>query len=146
MLVELDEAQQIVESALKTGDLITVPLGRAKPGSLQTFNPEHVVAISDGMGLVERSPLTQVQLSRGVNGRYLSFICRKPISWLLASGLISLGWFLDLVYGRHRHPCGLWGTSTTSRSTLPLFWHAPAPAACQGHLEAHAFSCDLRAS
>ena len=47
VLVELKELVNMVDAALKTGGLITVPMGIEEPGTMQTINPAHVIAVSD---------------------------------------------------------------------------------------------------
>jgi hypothetical protein len=49
VLLELDELIEIVDTALKAGGLITVPMGIQKPGHPRTINPAHVIAVSDHM-------------------------------------------------------------------------------------------------
>lgn len=50
VLLEFNELVQTVDSALKAGGLLTVPMGITKPGSPATINPQHVVAITDLSG------------------------------------------------------------------------------------------------
>jgi hypothetical protein len=47
VLLDYQELVRTVDAALKTGGLITVPMGIKKPGSPVTINPQHVVAVSD---------------------------------------------------------------------------------------------------
>jgi hypothetical protein len=47
VLVDLKELIDMVDQALKTGGLMTVPCGTSKPGSPVTINPQHVVIVSD---------------------------------------------------------------------------------------------------
>ena len=49
VLIELEELVNMVDAALKTGGLITVPMGIDKPGTMRTINPAHVIAVSDYM-------------------------------------------------------------------------------------------------
>ena len=43
--MELDELVKVVDQALRSGGLLTVPLGYQMPGHPTTINPRHVVAI-----------------------------------------------------------------------------------------------------
>lgn len=49
VVVEFNELVQRVDSALKTGGLLTLPMGIKEPGMPVTINPQHVVAVIDGM-------------------------------------------------------------------------------------------------
>ena len=48
VLVEFAELVQKVDAALKTGGLITLPMGIQAPGNPVTINPQHVVRLVDG--------------------------------------------------------------------------------------------------
>jgi hypothetical protein len=37
----------MVDGALKTGGLLTIPMGTEKPGNPVTINPQHVVVVSN---------------------------------------------------------------------------------------------------
>jgi hypothetical protein len=43
--MELDALVKFVDEALKSGGLMSVPLGYQLPGHLTAINPQHVVAI-----------------------------------------------------------------------------------------------------
>ncbi len=45
VLLDFDKLVETVDKALKAGGLLTVPVGIKKPGSLQTVNPQHIVAL-----------------------------------------------------------------------------------------------------
>ena len=47
-LVQFDKLVAMVDEALKTGGLLTVPMGISLPGHPNTINPQHVVAVSRG--------------------------------------------------------------------------------------------------
>ena len=48
VLLDFDELVQTVDRALKSGGLLTVPMGIKKPGNLSTINPQHIVAVEHG--------------------------------------------------------------------------------------------------
>jgi len=48
VLVEFNELVQSVDSALKAGGLITLPMGIEEPGRPATINPQHVVRVIEG--------------------------------------------------------------------------------------------------
>jgi hypothetical protein len=50
VLLDFDELVRTVDSALKAGGLLTVPMGITKPGMPSTINPQHVVAVTDLSG------------------------------------------------------------------------------------------------
>jgi hypothetical protein len=47
VLLPFDELVRVVDLALKDGGLLTVPMGIEEPGSPQTINPQHVVALDN---------------------------------------------------------------------------------------------------
>lgn len=47
VLVDYDELVRTVDTALKEGGLLTVPMGITKPGNMQTINPAQIVAIDN---------------------------------------------------------------------------------------------------
>jgi hypothetical protein len=47
VLLDFAALIQIVDSALKAGGLVTLPMGIAKPGMPVTVNPQHVVSFTD---------------------------------------------------------------------------------------------------
>jgi hypothetical protein len=47
VLLPFDELVRAVDRALKDGGLLTVPMGIKEPGSPQTINPQHVVALDN---------------------------------------------------------------------------------------------------
>lgn len=49
VLVEFTELVQTVDSALKAGGLLTLPMGLEKPGNPVTLNPQHIVQVINGM-------------------------------------------------------------------------------------------------
>ncbi|UOX89349.1 hypothetical protein MUY14_01515 [Amycolatopsis sp. FBCC-B4732] len=49
VLVEFRELVQLVDNALKTGGLITLPMGFEQPGNPRTINPQHIVSVVEGM-------------------------------------------------------------------------------------------------
>lgn len=49
VLMEFEKLVQQVDSALKSGGLITLPMGREEPGTPVTLNPQHVVIVKEGM-------------------------------------------------------------------------------------------------
>lgn len=48
-LVEFNELVRLVDNALKTGGLVTIPMGITAPGTPRTINPQHVVSVIEGM-------------------------------------------------------------------------------------------------
>jgi hypothetical protein len=46
-LVDFPELVERVDSALKSGGLLTLPMGISKPGSPLTINPQHIVALEN---------------------------------------------------------------------------------------------------
>lgn len=49
VLVEFNELVKRVDSALREGGLITLPMGIKEPGNPVTLNPQHVVSVIEGM-------------------------------------------------------------------------------------------------
>jgi len=47
VLVDFPELVKILDTALKEGGLITLPMGIRRPGTLQVINPQHVVSLTD---------------------------------------------------------------------------------------------------
>lgn len=47
VLVEYNQLCQLIDSALKQGGLLTLPMGHQSPGSPQVINPQHIVSIDD---------------------------------------------------------------------------------------------------
>jgi hypothetical protein len=47
VLVDFPELLRLVDSALKSGGLLTLPMGLSRPGSPVTINPQHVVSFTD---------------------------------------------------------------------------------------------------
>jgi hypothetical protein len=50
VLVDFPELLNMVDSALKAGGLLTLPMGMNRPGSPVTINPQHVVSFTDYSG------------------------------------------------------------------------------------------------
>jgi len=48
-LVEFNTLVQQVDSALKSGGLLTLPMGFKEPGTPVTLNPQHIVVVIEGM-------------------------------------------------------------------------------------------------
>lgn len=48
VLVEYKELLQQVDKTLKTGGLLTLPMGIKEPGTLVTINVQHVVTVIEG--------------------------------------------------------------------------------------------------
>lgn len=48
-LVEFRQLVQLVDSALKAGGLLTLPMGIKALGNPVTINPQHIVAVIEGM-------------------------------------------------------------------------------------------------
>jgi hypothetical protein len=48
VLVEFTELVQQVDTALKAGGLLTLPMGIKEPGNPVTINPQHVVQVING--------------------------------------------------------------------------------------------------
>ncbi|MFL6130854.1 MAG: hypothetical protein ACJ73E_17535 [Mycobacteriales bacterium] len=49
-LVRFDELVAMIDSTLKAGGLLTIPMGMNKPGRPVTINPQHVVSLTDYSG------------------------------------------------------------------------------------------------
>jgi hypothetical protein len=49
VLLKFPDLVAQVDAALKNGGLLTVPMGITEPGTPRTINPQHVVAVIDGM-------------------------------------------------------------------------------------------------
>ena len=47
VLVDFPELVERIDSALKAGGLLTLPMGMTRPGRPRTINPGHVVALTD---------------------------------------------------------------------------------------------------
>jgi hypothetical protein len=47
VLVDYPELVERIDSALKAGGLLTLPMGMTKPGISKTINPQHVVSLTD---------------------------------------------------------------------------------------------------
>jgi hypothetical protein len=47
VLLDFEELVRTIDQALKSGGLLTVPMGINRPGSPVTINPQHVVALSN---------------------------------------------------------------------------------------------------
>lgn len=47
VLIDFATLIQTVDSALKAGGLVTLPMGITKPGRPVTVNPQHVVSFTD---------------------------------------------------------------------------------------------------
>jgi hypothetical protein len=47
VLMEYSELIRVIDEALKSGGLVTLPMGYEEPGSLVPINPQHIVALSD---------------------------------------------------------------------------------------------------
>jgi hypothetical protein len=47
VLVDFPELVQILDTALKEGGLITLPMGMHRPGTPKVINPQHVVSLTD---------------------------------------------------------------------------------------------------
>ena len=50
VLVGFPELLKLVDSALKEGGLLTLPMGISRPGNPVTINPQHVVSFTDYSG------------------------------------------------------------------------------------------------
>ena len=50
VLLPFDELVKLVDAALRTGGLITLPMGITQPGSPMTINPSHIVEVTDTGG------------------------------------------------------------------------------------------------
>lgn len=51
VLLDLPQLLSTIDSALKTGGLVTLPMGMNRPGSPVTINPQHVVSFTDYSGV-----------------------------------------------------------------------------------------------
>lgn len=47
LLVDFPELVEILDTALKEGGLITLPMGMSRPGNPKVINPQHVVSLTD---------------------------------------------------------------------------------------------------
>jgi hypothetical protein len=47
VLLDFPELVQRVDAALKSGGLLTLPMGMNRPGNPVTVNPQHVVSFTD---------------------------------------------------------------------------------------------------
>lgn len=47
VLLDFADLVKTLDSALKVGGLIALPMGMSRPGNLVTINPNHVVSLSD---------------------------------------------------------------------------------------------------
>jgi hypothetical protein len=50
VLVDFPKLVEAIDSALKAGGLLTLPMGMARPGRPMTINPQHVVSLTDYSG------------------------------------------------------------------------------------------------
>jgi hypothetical protein len=50
VLVDYRELLRVVDSAMKEGGLLTLPMGLSRPGSPVTINPQQVVSFTDYSG------------------------------------------------------------------------------------------------
>jgi hypothetical protein len=50
VLVNFPEHLNTVDSALKAGGLLTLPIGMSRPGNPVTINPQHIVSFTDYSG------------------------------------------------------------------------------------------------
>lgn len=50
VLVDYPELLRVVDSALKEGGLLTLPMGLGRPGSPVTINPQQIVSFTDYSG------------------------------------------------------------------------------------------------
>lgn len=51
VLLDYQQLIGIIDSALKAGGLVTLPMGIKGPGSLVTINPQHVVSFVNYSGV-----------------------------------------------------------------------------------------------
>jgi len=47
VLVPYQKLVDMINDALKTGELLTVPMGMSRPGKPQAINPRQIVAVDD---------------------------------------------------------------------------------------------------
>jgi hypothetical protein len=47
VLVEFKELVKVINSSLKRGELLTLPMGTDEPGAPVTINPQHIVSLTD---------------------------------------------------------------------------------------------------
>lgn len=47
VLMDFRQLIETIDSALKAGGLVTLPMGIARPGMPVTINPQHVVSFTD---------------------------------------------------------------------------------------------------
>jgi hypothetical protein len=47
VLMDFPQLLSTIDSALKAGGLVTLPMGISRPGSPVTVNPQHVVSFTD---------------------------------------------------------------------------------------------------
>jgi hypothetical protein len=50
VLLDFPELLRTVDTALKAGGLLTLPMGISRPGNPVTVNPQHVVSFTDMSG------------------------------------------------------------------------------------------------
>jgi hypothetical protein len=50
VLLDFGQLLSTIDSALKAGGLVTLPMGMSRPGKPVTVNPQHVVSFTDYSG------------------------------------------------------------------------------------------------
>jgi len=50
VLMDFPELAQAIDNALKTGGLLSLPMGMSRPGNPKLINPQHVVSLTDLSG------------------------------------------------------------------------------------------------
>lgn len=51
VLMDFGQLLSTIDSALKAGGLVTLPMGMSRPGMPVTINPQHVVSFEDYSGV-----------------------------------------------------------------------------------------------